>query len=114
LGRYEIAKQAVDSIANALKEGFDAYLLAFNELVLAIYNTHRGTWNEAEKRFLAAIRFATTSGNSILISDCHREYGVALLQKNEAGKAEIEFITSSSASEGPSISELRKDLAHGA
>ena len=114
LGRYEIAKQAVDSISTALKEGFDAYLLAFNELVLAIYTAHRGTWNDAERRFLAAIRFASSSGNSVLISDCHREYGIALLQKNESNKADIEFKASNFASEGPLISELRKDLIHGA
>ncbi|MBX8633790.1 MAG: tetratricopeptide repeat protein [Candidatus Thermoplasmatota archaeon] len=113
LGKYEIARQAVDSINNALKEGFDTYLLAYNELVMAIYTTYRGSWNEAEKRFLAAIRFATTSGNAELISECHEEYGRALMQKNERERAATEFTASVSVSESIAITELRKGLSNG-
>ena len=114
LGKYEIAKQAVETINTALREGFDSYLLAFNELVLAIYTTNRGNWNEAEKRFLAAIRFATTSGNAQLISECHKEYGLALMQKNDGQKAQVELITSIAVADGVPISDIRKGLSNGA
>lgn len=114
IGNYEIAKKAVDSIQNVLKEGFDAYLLCYRDLINAIYLTHRGTWNEAEKLFLSAIRLANTSGNLELAGECHKEFGLALLSKNDNERAQQEIIASKNISCSIPGEEVKKGLSIGA
>ena len=112
LKNFEVARQAAESITDALREGFDAYLLCYNDLVLGMYNTARGPWADAEKRFLSAIRFASTSGNSSLLAECHEEYAKALMSRNENDKAQAEINASKSVLDSIPSKELRKALSN--
>ncbi len=112
LKNFEVAREAAESIKDALREGFDAYLLCYNDLVLGMYNTARGPWADAEKRFLSAIRFATTLGNPALLAKCHEEYAKALISRNENEKALAEINASKSVLDSIPSKELRKALSN--
>ena len=113
LKNFEVAREAAESIKDALREGFDAYLLCYNDLVLGMYNTARGPWADAEKRFLSAIRFATTLGNPALLAKCHEEYAKALISRNENEKALAEINASKSVLDAIPSKELKKALSSG-
>ena len=113
LKNYEVARQAAESIKDALREGFDAYLLCYNDLIMGMYNTARGPWIDAEKKFLSAIRFASTSGNTALLAECHDEFAKALLSRNENDRAQAEMNTSKSVLNAISRDELKKALSTG-
>ncbi len=113
LKNFEVARQAAESVKDALREGFDSYLLCYNDLILGMYNTARGPWADAEKRFLSAIRFASTSGNSALLAECHEEYARALLTRNENDKALAEMNASKSIMDAIPSKELKRALSSG-
>jgi|GEM_PF-6422428 len=91
LGYFENTARLIEGITPVMKEGFDAYTLACYELIQGIYNTYRGSWEDARKHYEAAIRFANSSGNMELIAHCHEEYGLSLLErdKHEAAKEQL-------------------------
>lgn len=111
LGFFELSKNALESVSQVLREGYDTYMLALSELVMAMYHNNRGTWSESEKKFLSAIRLATNSGNSVVISACHAEYGNALLARNLKDKAVTEIELSKEINQKLSQSDIRKGLA---
>lgn len=113
IGYYELARNSLESISTVLREGYDTYLLAVSDLVMAIYYSHRGTWADAEKKFLSAIRLSTSSGNSVIISECHAEYGKALLERNQREKAQVEIALSRELNDRLGQSDLKRGLASG-
>ncbi|MDH2906331.1 MAG: hypothetical protein PXX82_08285, partial [Methanomassiliicoccales archaeon] len=76
------------------------------------YNTARGPWVDAEKKFLSAIRFATTLGNPALLAKCHEEYAKALTTRNENDKAQAEINASKSVLNAIPSKELKKALSN--
>ncbi len=113
LGFFELARNSLDSIVGVLKEGYDAYLLAFSDLVMAMYNSHRGTWADAEKKFASAIRLANTSGNTVVISACHEEYGKVLLERNQSDRGLVEMELSKEIKDKLHQSDIKRGLASG-
>lgn len=113
LGFFELSHNAIESIAAVLKEGYDTYLLAFSELVMAMYHSHRGIWAEAEKRFLSAIRLANNSGNTVVIAACHAEYGRVLMERNQQEKALVEIEMSKELTNKLHQSDIKRGLASG-
>lgn len=113
IGYFELARNSLLSISGVMKESYDPYLLALSDLVLAMYNCHRGTWMDAEKKFLSAIRLATASGNSQIISECHAEYGKALMERNQKEKAVVEIELSQEINDKLRQSDFKKGLAPG-
>jgi hypothetical protein len=80
---------------------------------MGMYNTARGPWIDAEKKFLSAIRFAATSGNTALLAECHDEFAKALLSRNENDRAQAEINTSKSVLNAISRDELKRALSTG-
>ena len=115
LGFYELARNSLTSVSAALKEGYDPYMLAMSELVMAMYYSYRGTWSDAERKFLSAIRLSNISGNAVVISACHSEYGRVLMERNqkEKGTSEIELSKALDDKLRQSDINIRRGLAPG-
>lgn len=94
LGNFENTEKLLEEMTPAIKEGFDAYSLAWFELISGIYCTYRGSMSEAQKHFESAIRFANSSGNKELIATCHHEYGIALLERDRKSDAQQQLMMS--------------------